>query len=204
MSSTDEGSPAYAPVLSSDEETSGSAQPPSASQQEAGNVDKIREILFGGQMRDYEKRFSRLEERLLKESEQLREETRRLFSTLEAFIKKEAEAQNEAMNAERHNREGTLSLLSRELHETRDNLASKLQQSLELTTKGQRDLRQQILDQSRGLAEEMRRKYDELAASLTRDIQELDKDKMDRSSLSALFRELAMRLNNEFKLPSDR
>ena len=33
---------------------------------EAGNVDKIREILFGGQMRAYDKRFSRLEDRLAK------------------------------------------------------------------------------------------------------------------------------------------
>ena len=30
----------------------------------AGNVDKIRDILFGNQMRDYEARFSRLEESL--------------------------------------------------------------------------------------------------------------------------------------------
>ena len=29
-----------------------------------GNVDKIRDILFGGQMRDYEQRFADLEKRL--------------------------------------------------------------------------------------------------------------------------------------------
>ena len=33
-----------------------------------GNVDKIRDILFGSQMRDYDSRFSRFEERLLKET----------------------------------------------------------------------------------------------------------------------------------------
>ncbi|HKZ03663.1 MAG TPA: hypothetical protein VJ180_15580 [Pyrinomonadaceae bacterium] len=204
MSSTDQGSHAYASALSSeDDESSRTSNAQSANQTESGNVDKIREILFGGQMRDYEKRFSRLEERLLKESAELREETKRLFSTLEIFIKKEIEALTEAMNAERHNREGTISLLSRELHETRDSLAAKLQQSVELTTRAQRDLRQQILDQSRGLAEEMRRKYDELSATLTHDIDELRQEKTDRAALSALFREVAMRLNNEFKLPGD-
>ena len=46
---------------------------------EAGNVDKIREILFGGQMRAYDRRFTRLEERLAKESADLREEAKNLF-----------------------------------------------------------------------------------------------------------------------------
>ena len=33
---------------------------------EGANVDKIRDILFGSQMRDYEKRFSRLEDNVTK------------------------------------------------------------------------------------------------------------------------------------------
>lgn len=31
-----------------------------------GNLDKVRDILFGTQMRDYEKRFNRMEERFMK------------------------------------------------------------------------------------------------------------------------------------------
>jgi hypothetical protein len=31
---------------------------------ESGNVDRIRHILFGNQMRDYDARFQKLEERL--------------------------------------------------------------------------------------------------------------------------------------------
>ena len=36
------------------------------------NVDKIRDILFGGQMRDYEQRFARVEEETAKELNRLR------------------------------------------------------------------------------------------------------------------------------------
>ena len=39
-----------------------------------GSVDKIRDIIFGNQMRDYDTRFSRLEERLIGEVKDLREE----------------------------------------------------------------------------------------------------------------------------------
>jgi len=49
---------------------------------EAGNVDQIRDIIFGAQMRDYEKRFIRLEERLLSESDSLRGETNRCIRKL--------------------------------------------------------------------------------------------------------------------------
>ena len=41
----------------------------------SGNVEKIRDILFGAQMRDYEKRFIRLEERMFKEMKDLRDDT---------------------------------------------------------------------------------------------------------------------------------
>ena len=38
------------------------------------NIDQLRDIIFGGQMREYEKRFVRMEERLAKEISEMREE----------------------------------------------------------------------------------------------------------------------------------
>ena len=43
-------------------------------EQTGASVDKIRDILFGSQMRDYDKRFTRLEERLSQDAITLREE----------------------------------------------------------------------------------------------------------------------------------
>ncbi len=40
---------------------------------ESGKVDRIRDILFGSQMRDYDGRFQKLEERLTREADELRE-----------------------------------------------------------------------------------------------------------------------------------
>ena len=69
-----------------------------------GNIDKIREILFGTNMRDYDARFARLEATLLKESADLRESTRRRFETLEAYLKKELEILNGRVKTEREER----------------------------------------------------------------------------------------------------
>ena len=65
------------------------AQTPQIMRGGGGNVDKIRDILFGSQMRDYESRFARLEETLVKENAEIRETNRRRFEQLEAFVRKE-------------------------------------------------------------------------------------------------------------------
>lgn len=170
---------------------------------ETGNVDKIREILFGGQMRDYDKRFSRLEERLLKESNDLREGNRRSLEALETFVKNEFASLANRLQMEQQSREGSDQNLSRELQEAVRSVEGKLTQFQNQTTETQRDLRQQLLDQSKSLNEEIRRKHDELSTTIEREVADLSHEKTDRSSLSALFTELALRLNNDFKIPGE-
>src|SRR3984885_10504806 len=70
----------------------------------SGNIDKIRDILFGSNMRDYEQRFSRLEEALKKESADLRDSTRRHLEALDTFVHKELSALQGRLTAERDER----------------------------------------------------------------------------------------------------
>ena len=112
---------------------------------EGGNIDKIRDILFGGQMRDYERRFTRLEERLMKESTDLRDDTRRRFDALEAFIKHELEELGERLQTEQRTRDESVQDVARGLKDTGQGLERKLKQFDEQTTRSQRDLRQQLL-----------------------------------------------------------
>ena len=46
-----------------------------------GNVDKIRDILFGGQMREYERRFERIEAEFTRKLTQLENDERYLMGT---------------------------------------------------------------------------------------------------------------------------
>lgn len=169
------------------------------SHSEIGNVDKIRDILFGGQMRDYDKRFTRLEEQLTKDSAELREHTKRSVETLESFVKKEFEALAARLDAEREGRDG----VARDLQETSRTIEKKLQDFDNQTAQAHRDLRQQILDQSKSLNEEIHRKHDEVSTSLKREVAGLNHEKTDRAALAGLFTELALRLNQDFKLPGD-
>jgi hypothetical protein len=204
--STAGNQPAHYPEVAGDGEDNNEAQlahDGGAHPVEGGNIDKIRDILFGGQMRDYERRFSRLEERLVKESADLRDDTRRRFDALETFIKQELEALGERLQTEQRTRDESVQDLSRALKDTGQGLERKLAQFDEQTTRNHRDLRQQILDQSKSLSEEMRQKRDELTALIEREVAALGNDKTDRAALAALFSEVALRLTNEFKIPGD-
>ena len=52
----------------------------------SGNLDKIRDILFGAQTRDYERKFAVLEERLVKESADLRNDLKRRFEDRKSVV----------------------------------------------------------------------------------------------------------------------
>jgi hypothetical protein len=168
---------------------------------DTGNIDKIREILFGGHMRDYDRRFSRVEEQLVKDSLELREDTRKRFEALEAFIKAELAALTDRLQAEQRTRDDAVSGLWRGLQESSHALSAKLGEAQEQTARAHSELRQQILSQSKDLNDEMRRRQDEVTALIAREVADLNHGKTDRSSLATLLTEMAMRLNNDLKLP---
>jgi DNA repair exonuclease SbcCD ATPase subunit len=169
----------------------------------AGNIDKIRDILFGVQMRDYEKKFGRLEDRLVKEATGLRDDLKRRFESLEAYIKKEVESLDDRLKAEHSERTEAVKELAQELKNLTKAFEKKTAQIDEQATKSQRELRDQILDQSKSLAEEIETKTDALSTQLAREVHELQKDKTDRTALATLLTEMAMRLNNEFRIPGN-
>ena len=81
-------------------------------QSSSNNLEKIREILLGGQMREVEKRFLRLEERLTKLSYDLRDDLNRSLTSLEGFVKKEIESLNDRFLTESNERGGAVKTLS--------------------------------------------------------------------------------------------
>lgn len=55
------------------------------------SVDQIRQIIFGGQMRDYASRFDRLEQDLVRESADIRALMDQRLNALESMVRRELE-----------------------------------------------------------------------------------------------------------------
>lgn len=68
------------------------------------SLDKVRDILFGNQVRDFERRFARLEERLIKETASLKDDMRKRLDALEAYVRSEAESLEAQIKSERNDR----------------------------------------------------------------------------------------------------
>jgi uncharacterized protein YydD (DUF2326 family) len=166
-----------------------------------GNVDKIREILFGTNMREYDARFARLEATVLKEAGDLRESTRRRFEALENHLKTEIESLHARLRAEREERAEGLGQRSRDLKDTEDALNRKIRELEDRAAAAESALRQDILHHSHILTEDIRAMQAEITSLVEKRFQELSRGKTDRAMLGTLLTEIAMRLNDQFHVP---
>ena len=167
----------------------------------AGNVDKIRDILFGSQMRDYESRFARLEETLVKENAEIRETSRRRFEQLESFVKRELEAIQARFKSERDERLDGSAQQARELKELNDALSRRIRDLDDRSSNVERELRGQLMQQARDLTDEINAIHEQLTALLEKRYSELKDAKTDRAALATLFTEVSLRLSDQFRIP---
>ena len=168
---------------------------------EAASVDKIRDILFGGQMRDYERKFGRLEDRLTKDTTELKDEVKRSLGAFDQFVKQELESLAGRLKSEQDQRQTADRDLAGEIKELKQALQQATAQLEDRISTMQRELRQQLLDQYRNLSDDISRKSQEADSALKRESGELRFEKADRAALAALFNEVALRLKDEFKIP---
>lgn len=163
----------------------------------AGNVEQIRDILFGNQMREYDRQFSRLEERILSEITQLRTDVVKRYEALEEYVRREFEQLNERVDSEKNDRIDVTKTVREEISRGEKSLESKLVKLEEQTSRSGRELRQQILEQSKQLSGEIQEKEDKSMQRMDRHIEALRADKVARITLSELFSELALRLQDD-------
>jgi DNA repair exonuclease SbcCD ATPase subunit len=174
---------------------------PRESEADGASLDKVRDLLFGVHLRDYDRKLARLEERLVKETNDLREEAKKRLAAIEGLIRQDVESLSDRLKNEQEERSTAAKDLSRELNESARTFERRASQLDDQMARALRDLRQQLHDQHQSLSDELRRQADDLLARLSRESQELRGDKTDRTALAALFTEMAMRLNGEFRLP---
>src|SRR5262245_38781304 len=162
-----------------------------------GNLDKVRDILFGAQLRDSDRRFARLEERIAQETAELKEDVRKRLGVLEQFVKHEVESLADRLKSEHEARSDADKELSRELRDSSKSNEKKLGQVDDHLARVQRELRQQLLDTQQKISDELQRHAQESVVRLAREAADLRAEKLDRTTLAAVLTEMAMRLSSE-------
>lgn len=166
-----------------------------------GNVDQIRDILFGGQMRDYDRRFDELDERSKREAERARAEFIKRFESIEQLLKEQADkhaAQLKKLDTE-------LKASSEAAAVSSDRLAKALRSELsdvdEKHDAGNTALRDRVHKLANETAESLRSSQDEISLVIDRMGNALRDEKVARDELAGFFSEMALRLTRQFDLP---
>lgn len=171
------------------------APPPNETAPES--LDKVRDILFGGQMRAVESRLQGLEERIMREQATMRSDFNKQLADLDASAKRDAQTLNERLAAERTKRTDDLKALSAELKEILRSLEKRHVKLEELSGLADAEIRDQILQQSRAISNEIERLSQRVTTDLNREVAALRNDKTDVSAIVSVFSDMATRLAGE-------
>jgi exonuclease VII large subunit len=169
----------------------------SAPSGDAPGVDKIRELLFGNQMQDYDRRFSLLEERFQQKLRDVEGESTRTVASLESSLKKLVESVAGQLRQEQELRSDADKELGQGLRELIQGCEKRLGQLSDKLATLEREFTDRLGRESQVLRDDVRRRNEDTRASIERMFSELSNVKTDRNLLAGLFVEIARCLNQD-------
>lgn len=166
------------------------------------NVDQIRDILFGGQMRDYEHRFQALNKRFEAELVRLREAQDKRLAQIDKRVDDQFDKLNKLVRQEIEDRSSAVDDLESRLQQAARTSRGEINKALEAhareLAKSDERLRATIAD----LGTSFDARAGEAESALSRAGAELRADKVGREDLAALLAEFSLRLRGDFDLPT--
>jgi hypothetical protein len=182
--------------------------PLTASGEGPENLSQIREILFGNQMQDYERRFARIEETIAAATANIHADLIKRVEALESLLKQELASLAHLLKTERDERSQAIKDVTRELRDAGkgsdkriDQLgvlvekhASRLTESLAAS---ETELRSALDEQAKTLGGALQEQHELLSATIGRETSELHAQKTDRKQLAALLADLAAQLGDD-------
>jgi type I site-specific restriction endonuclease len=164
---------------------------------EVVGVDKIRDLLFGNQMQDYDRRFSMLEERFLQRFREIESETARNLGSFESSVKKQMESLATQLHEEKDLRTDADKEMERTQREHNDTVEKRLRSTSEQLSRLERDQADRLTQEVQSLREEIKRKHEDIQHTIEKMFAELSNVKTDRNLLAGLFLEVARCLNQD-------
>jgi DNA anti-recombination protein RmuC len=161
------------------------------------NVDKIRDILFGNQMREFSRQFSKLEKSLANDLAAIRKENNRQIESLKSFIESEIEIFGAKLQNEEKTRAEKIEGLDASINQHVKQIDSKIGDLAKSLDKSAREANQKLLKQSQNFSKELNDQIGETRERMERDREALTEEKVDKLSLSELLSSLAIQINSD-------
>jgi chromosome segregation ATPase len=164
---------------------------------EAVGVDKIRDLLFGNQMQDYDRRFSKLEDRLSQRFKDVESEAKRNLETHESNAKKQVESLAAQLRSEKDARAEADKEIDRNLREHNQALEKQVRALSDQLSELERDVADRLSRSDHLLREEIKQKNESMQMLMEKMFSDLSNVKTDRNLLAGLFVEVAKCINQD-------
>lgn len=161
------------------------------------SVDKIRDILFGNQMREFDRRYAQLEDSVSGDIESLRKENALQIESLQTFIESEIAILAKKLTSEEKVRIEEMDNLDSELKKSVKQIDSKIAEVGKSLDSQSSSINQKILKQSKDFNAEMNSQFDQSRKRMDSYKQELSNGKIDKSALAEMLNSLAMQINGD-------
>lgn len=164
---------------------------------DAVGVDKIRDLLFGNQMQDYDRRFSKLEERVLQRFKDVESEAKRNLEMYESNAKKQIDSLAAQLRNEKDARADADKEIDRNLREQNQALEKQVRALSDQLNELEREIADRINRNDHLLREEIKQKNEGIQMLMEKMFSDLGNVKTDRNLLAGLFVEVAKCLNQD-------
>ena len=164
---------------------------------DAPGVDKIRDLLFGNQMQDYDRRFSKLEERFLQRFKDVESEAKRNLETYESNAKKQVDSLATQLRNEKDARAEADKEIDRNLRDQNQALEKQVRALSDQLSELEREIADRMNRSDHLLREEIKQKNESAQMLMEKIFSDLSNVKTDRNLLAGLFVEVAKCLNQD-------
>ncbi len=155
------------------------------------DLDRIREILYGNERRDTERRMAELEERIEAHTVQSELEIQRRMEAFEEQMKGELRSLASEISAAQRQGADTVEAIARDLKSSLDQVEEQVHALANRADAAEQDLRNQLGQQVATLSESIRQNYEELNRLLEAKVRELRAESVDWAGLSSTLRDLS-------------
>ena len=161
---------------------------------EEGNLEKVRDILFGTQSREFEERCNHLEKRLLQESADLKDQLTRSLDDIKTYVNSEVSRLTNQIQQEQAGRSNSVEEVGQVIKTMGSQLESRLSGLHDQTTTQHQKLEGQLIQQKTELTKQREQAMADMQRRFQEALNELKTDKTDRAGLAEMLMDVALRL----------
>lgn len=174
---------------------------PAEAAMSSNDLAKVQDLLFGSRIREQRDEIARLEAHIAQQSSHVGEHIAKSVGALESALAGATRELQERCNAESGERKVAGEAFTKCLREFEHCVDAKFAALEERSSRAERELRDQLASQCKLLRDAMAQSHEAAMKFAKEGLEELKATKIDRSALSAVLLELAMRLDSETVAP---